>query len=78
MCVRHLRPGPARLAAPDAQRAGFTSRYGCTLLVYFELLSDMSAAIAREKQLKAGSRAKKLALIEKANPRWCDLFEHLL
>jgi putative endonuclease len=42
---------------------GFTARYGCKLLVWFELHETMESAILREKQLKAGSRRKKLALI---------------
>jgi predicted GIY-YIG superfamily endonuclease len=54
--------------------AGFTKRYGCKLLVWFELAATMEAAISREKQIKAGSRAKKLALIEAGNPNWRDLF----
>jgi predicted GIY-YIG superfamily endonuclease len=53
---------------------GFAARYGCTQLVYFELLESMPEAIAREKQLKAGSRARKIALIEKNNPTWRDLY----
>ena len=57
---------------------GFTTRYGCKLLVYFELWQDMTGAITREKQLKAGSRARKLALIEADNPTWRDLYETLL
>lgn len=57
---------------------GFTSRYGCKLLVYFELHDDMSTAIAREKQIKGGSRARKLALIEAGNPTWRDLYENIL
>ena len=47
---------------------GFTKRYGCKLLVWFELHSTMHDAISREKQIKGGSRAKKLALIEEINP----------
>jgi putative endonuclease len=47
---------------------GFTSRYGCTRLVYLEVFDEMAAAIAREKQIKAGSRRKKLALIEAVAP----------
>ena len=58
--------------------ASFTSKYGCKLLVYYESQADMSGAIAREKQIKAGSRKKKLALIETMNPDWRDLFEDLL
>ena len=57
---------------------GFTSRYGCKWLVYFEVHDDMTAAIAREKQIKAGSRRKKLALIESINPVWRDLYEGLI
>ena len=56
---------------------GFTQQYGCNQLVYYELYADMPSAIAREKQIKAGSRKKKLALIESINPRWLDLFETL-
>jgi putative endonuclease len=57
---------------------GFTSRYGCKLLVWYELHSDMSAAIEREKQIKAGSRQRKLALIEALNPEWEDLYESII
>src|SRR5579883_3439197 len=57
---------------------GFTQKYGCKLLVYYELLDAMEDAIAREKQIKAGSRAKKIALIEGVNPIWADLYEGLL
>ena len=56
---------------------GFTEKYGCKLLVYYELLDRMEDAIVREKQIKAGSRAKKRALIERMNPRWLDLHETL-
>ena len=53
---------------------GFSKRYGCKRLVWFEIHSTMHHAIAREKQVKGGSRAKKIALIEVANPDWRDLF----
>jgi putative endonuclease len=56
---------------------GFTKKYGCKLLVWYELHETMIEAITREKQIKAGSRAKKLALIEGLNPEWKDLFETL-
>jgi putative endonuclease len=56
---------------------GFTGRYGCKLLVWFEQFATMPDAIAREKQIKGGSRTKKLALIEGANPDWRDLFEEI-
>jgi len=48
------------------------------MLVYFELLDTMEAAITREKQIKAGSRQKKLILIESMNPEWVDLYESIL
>jgi len=57
---------------------GFTSRYRCKALVWFELHATMEHAILREKQLKAGSRRKKLALIETLNPTWRDMFEELV
>ena len=56
---------------------GFTKRYKCKLLVWYELADTMEAAILREKQIKSGSRAKKLALIESMNPEWLDLFEEI-
>ena len=56
---------------------GFTKRYGCKLLVWLEPQARMEDAIAREKQLKAGSRADKLRLIEASNPLWRDLYPDL-
>ena len=56
---------------------GFTKRYGCKLLVWYETYARMDEAIAREKQIKSGSRKDKLALIERDNPRWKDLYEIL-
>ncbi len=56
---------------------GFTARYGCGSLVWYERYEVMTDAIAREKQVKGGSRAKKLALIEGMNPQWRDLYEGL-
>lgn len=56
---------------------GFTSRYRATKLVYYEVAEDAKAAIAREKQLKAGSRQNKIDLIERMNPEWADLYEEL-
>lgn len=55
--------------------AGFTKRYGVDRLVYCEVFRNISNAIAREKQIKAGSRKKKLELIERDNPAWNDLSE---
>ena len=57
---------------------GFTKQYGCKVLVYYEQYDDMNNAIAREKQIKSGSRKKKLILIERMNPNWEDLYETLL
>jgi predicted GIY-YIG superfamily endonuclease len=57
---------------------GFTDRYDCKLLVWFEAAETMEAAILREKQIKGGSRAKKLALIEAMNPGWHDLYEQIM
>jgi len=56
---------------------GFTQRYGCKLLVWYEVGGDMEAAIMREKQIKAGSRAKKLALIASMNPEWRNLWDDI-
>jgi len=57
---------------------GFTKRYKVHMLVYFEMLETMDAAIAREKQLKGVSRLKKLRLIESINPEWNDLYGSIL
>ena len=52
---------------------GFTKRYNLHTLVYYEQCPSMTAAIHREKQLKGGSRQKKITLIEAQNPQWNDL-----
>jgi putative endonuclease len=57
---------------------GLSDRYDCKLLVYYEMHEEMLSAIAREKQIKGGSRKKKLALIEGINPKWLDLYDGLL
>ena len=54
---------------------GFTKRYNISRLVYYELTSDVRAAITRDKQIKGWVRAKKIALIESVNPSWVDLAE---
>jgi putative endonuclease len=67
-----------RVFGHRAGRGGsFTSQYRVTKLVYYEVCQDIRSAIAREKQIKAGSRVKKLALIEAANPEWEDLYPEL-
>lgn len=53
---------------------GFTKQHDCKLLVWYELYATIEHAIAREKQIKGGSRKKKLALIEADNPLWRDFF----
>ena len=52
---------------------GFTSKYNCDKLVYFEEFEDINQAIVREKQLKAGNRKRKEELIRQENPNWEDL-----
>ncbi len=56
---------------------GFTSRYNVSKLAYYECTEDPSSAIAREKQIKAGSRRKKIDLVTGFNPEWRDLFDDL-
>jgi len=56
----------------------FTSRYGCKVLVWYEIHATMRDAITREKQIKGGSRTRKLVLIEASNPGWRDLFDDLI
>jgi len=56
---------------------GFTARYNVSKLVYYEAGTDAAGAIAREKQIKAGSRKKKLAVIDRFNPEWRDLYPAL-
>jgi putative endonuclease len=56
---------------------GFSKKYNLILLVYYELFSDVNAAIAREKNIKAWQRAWKINAIEKLNPTWRDLFDEV-
>ena len=53
---------------------GFTKKYNVKKLVYYEIADDIESAIAREKQIKGGSRKKKIDLIEKSNKDWDDLY----
>jgi putative endonuclease len=57
---------------------GFSRKYAVHSLVYFELHSTMSDAIAREKQIKGGSRRQKLRLIEEINADWRDLYDDIV
>jgi predicted GIY-YIG superfamily endonuclease len=70
-----LHPGAS---AREGLVEGFTRRYGCKRLVWYELHADMVAAIAREKRLKGGSRGKKIELIEAMNPDWDDLYSTIV
>jgi len=56
---------------------GFTDKYNATKLVYYETFDNVLDAIRREKQIKAGSRRKKIALVTRANPIWRDLYDDL-
>lgn len=58
-------------------KKSFTARYHVDKLVYHEAHQRIGDAIAREKQLKGGSRVKKIELIESMNPEWLDLFDAL-
>lgn len=57
---------------------GFTKRYNILKLIYYEVFNEPYYAISREKQIKGGSRKKKLALIDSMNPTWKDLYEELV
>jgi putative endonuclease len=54
---------------------GFTKKYNIIKLVYFEVFQDAYHTITREKQIKAGSRSKKIELIKSINPEWKDLYD---
>jgi len=56
---------------------GFAKKYNVRELVYFEVFNDVGEAIRREKQIKAGSRNKKIRLIDGMNPEWKDLYSEL-
>jgi putative endonuclease len=57
--------------------AGFTNKYNITKLVYYEVFDDPENAISREKQIKAGSRQKKIQLITSMNREWRDLYKRI-
>jgi len=57
--------------------AGFTKKYNVNRLIYYELFDDIRNAVTREKQIKAGSRQKKINLINSMNPMWNDLYYDL-
>ncbi|GAQ94148.1 putative endonuclease [Thermodesulfovibrio aggregans] len=57
---------------------GFTKKYNVVKLVYYEVYENITDAIMREKQIKGGSRRKKIELINKFNPQWKDLYDDIL
>ena len=57
--------------------AGFTKKYNVNKLIYYEIFDNMYNAISREKQIKAGSRQKKINLINSKNPEWRELYDDL-
>lgn len=57
---------------------GFTAKYNCIKLVYYQRLDTMKEAIAEEKRIKGGSRKKKEVLINNMNPEWKDLYEEIV
>jgi putative endonuclease len=61
----------------DKMADGFTKKYNITKLVYYEVCEEIQSAISREKQLKAGSRQRKIELISGMNKEWRDLYEEL-
>jgi len=56
---------------------GFTKKYEIKKIVYYEVFEDAYNAISREKQIKSGSRQRKIDLIERMNPEWRDLYNEL-
>ena len=62
----------------DKANVGFTNRYNAWKLVYFEQTREVVSALEREKRIKGGSRATKVALVESTNPKWRDLYPELL
>jgi len=57
---------------------GFTQKHSCKMLVWYEQHETMESAILREKQIKGGSRQRKLVLIETQNPNWEDLYSQIV
>ena len=56
---------------------GFTKKYNVDKLIYYEASREVESAIVREKQIKGGSRAKKICLVETINPEWKDLYDEM-
>lgn len=62
----------------EKSNSGFSKKYNLTKLVYYEIFPDIQHAILREKQLKGGSRKKKIELINNFNPNWNDLYYKII
>lgn len=62
----------------DGKGSGFTRRYGCNILVWYQTFERVTSAIRREKALKSWNRAWKMQLIEARNPEWRDVYPFLL
>jgi putative endonuclease len=58
-------------------KKSFTAKYNINIIVFYEIYNDIKIAITREKQIKAGSRKKKIELIKKMNPEWKDLVKEI-
>jgi len=56
----------------------FTKKYNVIKLVYYEVTDNVQAALAREKQIKGGSRKKKIDLVNSTNPEWKDLYDEII
>ncbi len=56
----------------------FTKKYNVNKLVYYEIFNDINEAIKREKQIKGGSRKKKIELVQEFNPNWIDLYDEII
>ena len=71
---------PARILEHKTKqyKNNFSAKYNLDKLVYWEAFQDIGNAIGREKQIKGGSRQKKLDLINSINPEWIDLYESIL
>ena len=71
---------PKRIKEHQVKRyqGSFSARYNVNKIVYYEAFQMIGDAISREKQIKAGSRAKKIALINSINAEWNDLYEEIV
>ena len=61
----------------EKQVKGFSAKYNLNKLVYFQITEDVVSAISREKQIKGGSRKRKVEIINSLNPTWVDLYDNI-